>query len=130
MGAQHGLVDRGAIETFGGIEFQRVVDPQHIGRADLRHHVGGDQHHDLVEAFLSADLLRHHFAEPSQQDAGATRRAPHVLNPLPAWPARSVSAAPALSSRKITTYLFGTVPTARPAAETTEPNCSELLHDP
>ena len=88
MCVQHSLVDRVAIQTFGGIEFKGVVDAQHVGRADLRHHVGGDQHHDLVEPFLSADLFGHHFAEPSQQDAGASQRAPHPLTSLPATPAR------------------------------------------
>ena len=91
MRAQHGAVDRVAVEAFGGVELERVIDAQHIGRADLRHHVGGDQHHDLVEAFLSADLLRHGFAEPSQQDAGASRRAPHVPKSSPAKPARRVA---------------------------------------
>ena len=75
---QHGAMHRIAVETFGGVEFQGIVDAQHVGRAHLRHHVGGDQHHDLVEALLCADRLRHDFAESSQQDAGAARRAPHV----------------------------------------------------
>jgi hypothetical protein len=29
------------------------VDPQHIDGAHLRHHVGGNQHHDLVTTILS-----------------------------------------------------------------------------
>jgi len=91
MRAQHGAVHGVAVKAFGGVELQRVVDAQHIGRAHLGHHVGRDQHHNLVEAFLSADLLRHGFAEPSQQDAGASRRAPHVLVPSPAKPARRVA---------------------------------------
>ena len=33
-------------------------------------------------------LFGHHFAEPSQQDAGASQRAPHPLTSLPATPAR------------------------------------------
>ena len=52
MGAQHGAVDGVAIKAFGGVEFERVVDAQHVGRADFRHHIGGDQHHDLVQALL------------------------------------------------------------------------------
>ena len=91
MGAQHGAVNRVAVEAFGGVEFQRVIDAQHIGRADLGHHIGRDQHHDLVQAFLRGDLLRHGFAEPSQQDAGASRRAPHVPKSSPAKPARRVA---------------------------------------
>jgi len=91
MGAQHGAVDGVAVETFGGVEFERVVDAQHIGRADLGHHIGRDQHHDLVEPLLGRDLLRHGFAEPSQQDAGASRRAPHFLSSSSAKPARRVA---------------------------------------
>ncbi len=77
MGAEHGVVHRLAVEAFGGVELERVVDAQHIDRAHLGHHVGGDQHHDLVQPLLGRDLLRHGFAEPSQQDAGTSRRAPH-----------------------------------------------------
>src|SRR3954470_24243032 len=78
MRAQNGLVHRVGIEAFRSVELQRVIDPQYVDRAQLGHHVGGDHHHDSVEAYLRADLLRHHFAEPSQQDAGTSRRAPHV----------------------------------------------------
>ncbi|MGY4354280.1 hypothetical protein ACVW0J_000773 [Bradyrhizobium sp. i1.7.7] len=77
MGAQHGVVHRLAVEAFGGVELERVVNAQHIDRAHLGHHIGGDQHHDLVQPLLGRDLLRHGFAEPSQQDAGTSRRAPH-----------------------------------------------------
>ena len=63
--AQHGLVHRFALEAFGGVQLERAVDAQHVDGADLRHHVGGDQHHDLVEAFLRADRLRHHLAKPT-----------------------------------------------------------------
>ena len=52
MRAQHGPVHGVAVKAFGGVEFQRIVDAQHIGRADLGHHIGGDQHHDLVQSFL------------------------------------------------------------------------------
>jgi hypothetical protein len=58
------MVHGGAVETFGGVELEGVVNAQHIDRADLGHHVGGDQHHDLVQSFLGADLLRHGFAKP------------------------------------------------------------------
>ena len=59
------LVHGGRVEALGGIELQHLVGAQHIDRADLRHHVGGDHHHDLVEAFLRAHRLRHHFAKPA-----------------------------------------------------------------
>ena len=63
--AQHRLVDGVALQAFGGVELQRGIDAQHIDGAHLRDHVGGDQHHDLVKAFLRADRLRHHFAKPA-----------------------------------------------------------------
>ena len=106
MRAQHGTVHGVAVEAFGGVEFQRVVDAQHIGRADLGHHVGRDQHHDLVQAFLGGDLLRHGFAEPSQQDAGASRRAPHVPIPPPAKPALRGGRQLALNPRKTTILII------------------------
>ncbi len=77
VGAQHGLVDRLPVEAFGRIELERAVDAQHVDGANLRHHVGGDQHHDLVEAILRADRLRHHFAETAQQYARTAQRAAH-----------------------------------------------------
>jgi hypothetical protein len=90
MRIQHGAMHGLAVEAFRGVEFEGVVDAQHVGGADLGHHIGGDQHHDLVETFLSADLLRHDFTEPSQQDSGAARRAPHMPTP-PTRPASGKS---------------------------------------
>ena len=75
--AEHGDVHRLGLQAFGGVQFERAVDAQHIDRADLRNHVGGDQHHDLVEAFLRADRFRHHFAEPAQQHAWTAERTTH-----------------------------------------------------
>ncbi len=63
LGAQHGQMDGVAVQAFGGVQFQRAVDAQHIDGAHLRHHVGGDQDDDLVETLLRADRLRHHLAE-------------------------------------------------------------------
>jgi hypothetical protein len=71
-----------AIEAFGCIKFERGVDAQHIDRADLSHHIGGDQHHDLVQAFLRAYRLRHDFAKPTQQHARTTERATHGVRSL------------------------------------------------
>ena len=80
--AQHGMVHCVALEAFGGVEFERRIDAQHVDRADLRNHVGGDQHHDLVEAFLRADRLRHDFAEAAQQHARTAERATHDVRSL------------------------------------------------
>ncbi len=76
-GAHGGEMDGFAIETFGGEEFEPAVGAQHIDRADLRHHVGGDLDHDLVEAFLRADRLRHDLAESAQQQSRSAERAKH-----------------------------------------------------
>ena len=75
--AQHGDVHRLGVEALGGVKFERAVDPQHVQRADFRHHVGGDQHHDPVEAILRADRLRHDLAKPAQQHARTTARTSH-----------------------------------------------------
>jgi hypothetical protein len=79
--AQHGEMHGLRLQALAGVQFQRAVDPQHIDRADLRDHVGGDQHHDLVQAFLRADRFRHHFAEPAQQHARTAKRATHRFSP-------------------------------------------------
>ena len=85
IAAHHGAVHGVAVEAFGGVEFERGVDAQHIDRADLRNHVGGDQHHDLVKAFLRADRLRHDFAKPAQQHARTAERASHGVRSPRAW---------------------------------------------
>ncbi len=76
-GTHDGEVDRLAVEALGGVELESPVDAQHIDRADLGHHVGRDQHHDLVEAFLRRDLLRHHLAEATEQEAGSAECGAH-----------------------------------------------------
>ena len=81
MRVHDGLVYRLAVQAFGGVKLEVAVMAQHIGRAHLGHHVGRDQHDDLVEPFLCRDLLRHDFAEPSQQDAWSSQRAPHLSCP-------------------------------------------------
>ena len=80
--AEHGLVDRLALEAFGGVKLERAVYAQDVDGAHLRHHVGGDQDDNLVEAVLRADRLRHHLAEPAQQHARTAERATHRIVPL------------------------------------------------
>ena len=100
--AQHGEVHGLAVQALGGVKLERAVDAQHVDRADLRHHVGGDQHHDLVEAFLRADRLRHHFAKPAQQHARTAERATHGVRSLGPALNRSVARiAPAVIRRGI-----------------------------
>ncbi len=114
MRAQHRSMDGVAVQAFGGVEFERVVDAQHIGRADLGHHIGRDQHHDLVEALLRGDLFRHGFAEPSQQDAGTSRRAPHALISSPARPANRVARSWRHTRTNQQFYSFGAAANPRP----------------
>jgi hypothetical protein len=52
MRVQHRAVHSVAVQAFGGVEFERVIDAQHVAGADLGHHVGRDQHDDLVQPFL------------------------------------------------------------------------------
>ena len=68
-------MDGFAVEAFGGEQLHRAVGANDIERADLRHHVGGDEHDDAVEARLRGDGLRHDFAKPPQQQTGSARRA-------------------------------------------------------
>ena len=89
--AQDGLVHGLALETFGRVELERAVDAQHVDGAHLRHHVGGNQHHDLVQAILRADRLRHHLAKPAQQHARTAECATHDVILGSAHPAEGVS---------------------------------------
>ena len=53
-GAMHGLRP----QPFGGEELQHLAGAHDIGRADLGHHVGGDDAHDLVEPLLRRAATR------------------------------------------------------------------------
>jgi hypothetical protein len=70
-------VDGGAVEAFRGVELERLVGAQDIDRAHLGHHVGRDQHDDLVEPVLRADRLRHDLAELAEQNARTAGSTPH-----------------------------------------------------
>src|SRR4029079_19777819 len=72
------------------------------------------QHNDLVQPLLGGDLLRHGFAEPSQQDAGASRRAPHVPMSSPAKPAHRVPGSWRETHEKQQFYSFGTAASPDP----------------
>ena len=130
MRVQHRSVHRVAVQTFGGVEFERVIDAQHVTGADLGHHVGRDQHHDLVQALLGRDLLRHGFAEPSQQDAGASRRAPHVLVSSPANPDRRVAGGWRETHEKQQFYSFGAAAGTLIPAELGSPKPWRSLRQP
>jgi hypothetical protein len=61
-GAMHGV----GIEALGGVELQHLAGAQNIDRADLGHHLAGDEPHDLVEPFLRGTGTRHHIPEPPE----------------------------------------------------------------
>ena len=75
--AELGMVHRLALQALGGVELEHAVGAQHIGRADLGHHVGRDLRHDLVKPFLRADRLRHDLAQAAEQDARSGGWPPH-----------------------------------------------------
>ena len=81
VGAHRGQVHRLAVQPLGGVEFELGIGAQHVDRAHLGDHVGGDVHHDAVEARLGADRLRHHLAEPAEQQTGSAVGALHGPDP-------------------------------------------------
>ena len=85
-------VDGLAIEALGGEQLHRAIGPHHVERAHLGHHVGGDEHDDAVQARLSGDRLRHHLAEPPQQQTRSARRA-HQHRPILSQVVRSANRA-------------------------------------
>jgi hypothetical protein len=80
--AHHRQVHGFALQTFGGVQLKGAVHAQDVDGTHLRHHVGGDQHHDLVETLLRADRFRHDFAEPAQQNARTAKCATHGVRSL------------------------------------------------
>ena len=76
LAGPHGRqMDGFTVEAFGREQLHGAVGAHDIERADLRHHVGGDEDDDAVEARLSCDGLRHDLAKPPQQQTGSARRA-------------------------------------------------------
>ena len=76
-----GQMDRLAIEALGGEQLHGAVGAHDVKRAHLGHHIGGDEDDDAVQARLCGDRLRHHLAEPPQQQTRSARRA-HQERPL------------------------------------------------
>jgi hypothetical protein len=64
-------MDGRPVQAFGGEQLEITARPQHVDRAHLRHHVGGDELHDAIEPLLRCDRLRHDLAQPSEQDTRA-----------------------------------------------------------
>ena len=68
---QAGVVNRGAVQAFGGEQLQHLAGAAQIDGTDFRHHVGGDDRDQLVQPHLGGCLLRHDFAQAAQQQTWA-----------------------------------------------------------
>ena len=75
---QRRLVDGFAFQAFRGVQLQDAVGAQHVDRAHLGHHVGGDLGDGLVEPGLRADRLRHDLAQAAEQGARPGGWPPHI----------------------------------------------------
>ncbi len=61
------IMDGGAVEAFGGEQFQHLAGTAQIDGTDFRHHVGSDDADQFVQAHLGGGLLRHDLAQATQQ---------------------------------------------------------------
>ena len=73
-------MNRFAIEALGREELEVVVSLHDVDRADLGHHVGGDQHNDPIEFVLGGDRRSHdRLAKPPQQNARSSEAWSHQI---------------------------------------------------
>lgn len=78
IGTHGGEMHRLAVQPLGGVKLKRVIRPRHINRADLRHHLAGDQNNDFVEPVLRAQIFAHQLAQTAKQHAWADECAAHA----------------------------------------------------
>ena len=62
------------IEALGGEQFQHFAGPQQVDRADLGHHLVGDQAHDLAQRVLDGLGTRHRVPEPLEEHSRSGQR--------------------------------------------------------
>ncbi len=72
-----GKVDGARIEAFSRVELEDAVGAQHVDGTHFRDHVLRDLAHDLVQAFLRLERLRHEFAQPLEKNARARGEVSH-----------------------------------------------------
>ena len=77
--AHRGEMDGLAVQAFGREKFEPAVGAQNVNRANLGHHIRGDENDDLIEPVLRADRLGHDFAQPPQQLTRPSRHGAHHL---------------------------------------------------
>ncbi len=73
-GAVHGL----GIQALGGEQLEHLAGAQHVDRADLGHHLVGDQAHDLAEGFLGRTATRHRVPEPLEEHSRSGQGSPSL----------------------------------------------------
>ena len=81
-GIQRHLVHGIQVEPPGGVELQHTVGAQHIDRAHLRNHVGGDLCNDLVQALLGAERFCHDLTQAAHKHTWPRKRLSARHNPL------------------------------------------------
>ena len=72
-------VNGGRFQALGCGKFKLPRTVHQIDGAHFRHHVGSDQHDNLVEPLLRAFRLRHDLAQTTEQNARTTDGARHQL---------------------------------------------------
>ena len=60
-------VDGRGVEALRGEQFQHLAGAQQVDRADLRHHLVGDQSHDLAQRHFDGLGTRHRVPEPLEE---------------------------------------------------------------
>jgi hypothetical protein len=68
-----GTVHRRGIEALRREQFQHLAGAQQVDRADLGHHLVGDQAHDLGERVLDGTRTRHRVPEPLEEHSRSGR---------------------------------------------------------
>ena len=68
-----GAMHRRGVEALGGKQFQHLAGAQQVDRADLGHHLVGDQAHDLGQRVLDGTGTRHRVPEPLEEHSRSGR---------------------------------------------------------
>ena len=71
---QAGAVHGRGIEALGGEQLQHLAGAQQVDRADLGHHLVGDQAHDLAQRLLDGVGTRHRVPEPLEEHSRSGQR--------------------------------------------------------
>ena len=75
---QAGAVHGRGIEALGGEQLEHLAGAQQVDRADLGHHLVGDQAHDLAQGFLGRAATRHRVPEPLEEHSRSGQGSPSL----------------------------------------------------